>query len=456
MKLQKILLSSVLLVGCMSCSEEFLEVKRNISQVVPYRSEDFRAILDYTSVMNVASSHELGAMGSDEFYLTEDRWEIIKSNYQKQGYIWADNPFGESDVPDWNNAYYRILHANLCIDACLKEDGKRLREKDWQDVYGNAMFIRAWNYYQLAQEFVPPLTADNAWEKLGLPIRTDYDITLAAPRSTIEETYQAILKDSRIAASYLPLSALVKYRPNRPAAYALLSKTYLQMQNYPKAKDYADSCLQLQSELLDFNVIDASPTYPFAGTHDKNPEIMFLTNMDNIPVTTRSRIDMDGELLNLYEEGDLRRDIYYAPLSGKTVFKGSYRGNPQYFTGLAVDEIYLIRAESNLRTGNLQDALGDLNWLRKHRIDALTYEELISSDETEILNWIIEEKRKELVFRGTRWEDLRRWNQFPSLQKTIRRELNGIVYELKPNSNKYTWPIPFNEIEQGKLEQNPR
>jgi hypothetical protein len=66
------------------------------------------------------------------------------------------------------------------------------------------------------------------------------------------------------------------------------------------------------------------------------------------------------------------------------------------------------------------------------------------------------ERRKELCFRGLRWQDLRRLNKEPEYAKTLTRKIDGITYTLPPNDPKYVFPIPPNVIALSGMQQNPR
>ena len=67
-----------------------------------------------------------------------------------------------------------------------------------------------------------------------------------------------------------------------------------------------------------------------------------------------------------------------------------------------------------------------LNWLRKHRMQSDQYVELSAVDTEEALDWVIKERRKELVLRGIRWEDLRRFSR--PLAETVRVGNYAYVY----------------------------
>ena len=65
------------------------------------------------------------------------------------------------------------------------------------------------------------------------------------------------------------------------------------------------------------------------------------------------------------------------------------------------------------------------------------------------------ERRKELVWRGLRWTDIKRYNKEGAGISLI-RILNGTTYTLTPNSNLFVLPIPSDEIDISGIIQNPR
>jgi len=68
----------------------------------------------------------------------------------------------------------------------------------------------------------------------------------------------------------------------------------------------------------------------------------------------------------------------------------------------------------------------------------------------------LKERRKELLFRGLRWTDLRRLNLDPRFAVTLARNVSGQIYSLPPEDPRYAWPIPDDEIQASGIPQNPR
>ena len=82
---------------------------------------------------------------------------------------------------------------------------------------------------------------------------------------------------------------------------------------------------------------------------------------------------------------------------------------------------------------------------------------LLDVDVTQgLLEVILEEKRKSLVYRGINWIDLRRLNQDEDLKRLISREWMGEKIELNSGSKKFVLPIPQNELNSNPITQTDR
>src|SRR5690554_4968544 len=126
-----------------SCGDNFLDVKRDARQVVPASIADYQAVLDRHSIMNAQASVGLGLIGAGEFMVSDDVYNAISSSnpVEALAYTWSPKLFIEHESRDWNNAYQRILHANLAMDV------EKIQPADdekgaWQNVKGSALFFR--------------------------------------------------------------------------------------------------------------------------------------------------------------------------------------------------------------------------------------------------------------------------------------------------------------------------
>ena len=328
----------------------------------------------------------------------------------------------------------------------------------YSTVLGHALFIRAYTFYQLAQTFAPQYDAESSRTDLGIPLRLEADITLPVKRATVENTYQQMVADLLQAVDLLPANAGLKFRPNQLAAFALLSKIYLHKGHYEEALRYADNCITRSDGLLDYNTLDTTRRYSFAEFQygEGNPEVLYTEIIPGQTILNSSRFCIDPEVYGLYEAADVRKNAFFYPTRGTYTFKGSYAGIYNFFGGLALDEVVLVRAECRARIGDLHGALEDINYLLVNRYEKSAFVPYYADSYEEIMRKIISERRKQLLCRATRWEDLRRFNKEPMFQTTIKRELKGTIRSLEPESKRYTWPIPDEVVRMSGISQNPR
>jgi len=434
------------------CQKDFLDVKSDKKMVVPSSLKDLRALLDNTERMNRLMPY-MTEIGSDDYYVTTDRFNSLSSLTMKSAYTWAkDFVYQNNSSTDWDWRYEQVFLSNLVLEGLDKIDRTTGNGEEWDAIRGTALFYRAWGYYQLSQLFCKSYDAGTATTDLGLPLKMESDINEKIRRSTIQETYDTMLADLQESLALLPVMEVAKTRPTRTAAYAFLARLYLLMGNYQAAAENATSSLALNNTLMDFNDLDATAKYPIPQFND---EVIFHSVILGALILRENRLIVDSVLYDTYEPDDLRKVVFFYN-DGESRYKGSYDGTKEVFSGLAVDEVYLILAECYARMGQDDEAVRYLKELLEHRYRSGTELALANLNQNNLLAKIILERRKELVFRCLRWPDLRRLNKEPAFAVTIKRQLDGKIYELPPNDERYVLPIPPNVIALSGIEQNPR
>ncbi|MRG45846.1 RagB/SusD family nutrient uptake outer membrane protein [Chitinophaga sp. SYP-B3965] len=439
-----------LLITCSSC-KKFLGTKSNQILSTPGNLEDLQLLLDNPTLQNGLNSINTG---TDEYYVTYQNWSNL-TEVNKNGYNWDPQL---NNRGDWSTTYQCVFYANTVLFNLdqIPEKGDAVKRNN---IKGAALFIRAHYFYLIAQEFAPQYDPATATTDLGIVLRLDADFNEISSRSTVAQTYQQITSDLEAAAALLTEERpLFKTRPGKAACLALLARVYLQMGNYTKAKEHADACLKMANSLVDYNNLPLTAPYPM-GDFNKNIEILYLFNASfATPLNgdeTRGRTD--SVLYKLFKADDVRKKALFKDNgNGTYTFKGSYTGTKTLFNGLAVDEVYLIRAECYARMNNAVSALEDLNALLQKRWATNKYVNYQNLPADQVLQLVLEERRKELLNRGTRWSDLRRLNKEPKFAITLKRELNGQIYELAPNDLRYTVLIPLEIMRLTDLPQNPR
>lgn len=232
------------------------------------------------------------------------------------------------------------------------------------------------------------------------------------------------------------------------------------MRDYANAESYADKCLAVYNKLIDYNTVSETSTTPFSATND---ELIYNAHQAAVyglftPTTTGAVGKLSPDLLGLYSNNDLRLPIYFSKAAdGSYTRKRGYYGSGNYaFTGLATDELYLIKAECLARRSEMTAAIDELNQLLiKRYTNTSPYVPVTASSPADALTLVLTERRKELPWRGLRWFDIKRLNA-GGANITLTRVLNGTTYTLEPNSPRYALPIPDDEIALSGIQQNVR
>jgi hypothetical protein len=242
----------------------------------------------------------------------------------------------------------------------------------------------------------------------------------------------------------------------------MLARTYLFMGNYPASLQYADSSLAISSNLLDLQTYSSLSAVPLTAS---NPEILLRKNNSAIGYYSSTRLS--NELLALLDTTDLRYTLYtdlgsngntYPSFAnGRVYLRTSFITGETANIGLSVPEMVLTRAECQARTSDVSGAMTTLNTLRIKRFTTADYTPLTASTAAEALQDVLVERRKELMFGGMRWFDLKRLNKESAFAKTLTHTLSGATYTLAPNSNNYLFPIAAGIITMNpEITQNPR
>lgn len=450
-----------------SCSKDFLNEKPSTDLVIPNSLSDLDLMLEDINT-TFSFSPEIGEFSADDYYLPSlASWQAFGDTKIRNCYVWnADIYEGLTDIDDWNVPYKQIFSCNNIFKVLSNINITDENRNQWKGIKGSAHFLRAYAYFNLTQIFCLAYDSTTAKENLGLPIKTDPDINKKVKRSNLFQTYNQIISDLQEAELniFRDFNDKKPYRPTLLTVYSLFARVYLVMGNHEKAGLYANKVISLKNTLIKFSTLSKTARNPWPVLPQNiNPEMIFYDRfVRNFYLSSsNSALIVDSNLIKLYEPNDLRKTIYFRSIGNNSLsLKASYINTSYCFTGLALDEMYLISAESSARAGDFHSAMKTLNILLKSRWDVdangqSMYVDKNASDSKEALSIIISERRKELAFRGIRWTDIKRLN-IEGYQITIKRILDNKEYSLQPNDKKYALPIPKNEIDLGGIEQNER
>ena len=302
--------------------------------------------------------------------------------------------------------------------------------------------------------------------------------------------------------NFLALSAdrqgKVGYRINLPAVQLLHARVCLYMEDMEGAAKYAKKVIDNWGyELYDLTsfkkdttiVVGKNASYPSYVSLD-NPETIWVygnaadfngiigaqDKMEN-GTTYAYFVNASRDLITCYEdEEDLRKTLYLVeelrgPLGAKPEelkfaeghylpwskcvmqYNNKVKSGTEYGMSFRLSEAYLILAEAVYATDEVL-ALKMINELREKRYaEGADYEVHYSGES--LLNFIREERRRELCFEGQRWFDLRRYGMPSFEHRWVEYGDNLGSYVIEEKDAAYTLPIPTEVINRNSaLNQN--
>lgn len=501
-----------------SCSSFLEEYSQDLSKVESYTDLDevllgeaylpVGRIWSANSMLQVENKYfQTAHYMSDELtvFSWDDRGDI--NGVQDEMFGWhtwqqdvglnAEGSSRNAEDEDWNKAYHCINICNMVIDAIDEQHAANEEQKlEKSRIKGEAHFLRALYYFTLVNMYGKPYSPENLSApsipiKLS-PVVEDKEYTT----NTVGETYNQILKDLDEADTCL-INTTIKNRPYRAditAVYLLKSRTYLYMQNWKKAYEYAQKALAKNDNLLDLNTLSSgsgdvltksSPETIFSmGGHLLASSIYQQRRFSYGKWVACPVYTISDDLVSAFREGenDLRMQYYIMKdiIGGGWDFTGYM--NAWVFKKVAgwenlgykeVSDQFLFRtAEAYLNAAEAAAYMGE-EGIARTLLKALRDKRLINStmptESGESLVTLIREERQcELCLEGHRWYDLRRYlvcEKYP-YSKTITHyytsfDYNGPLYTkrymLETNDPAYTLALPKEVLDfQNNLGTNHR
>jgi hypothetical protein len=327
---------------------------------------------------------------------------------------------------------YKIINSNNTVieisnQVTTMDDATR-------QLIGENYFLRAFCHFNLLRFYAKPYSIDpNA---PGVILRTSTSENAQKARSSVKEGYDFILSDLKMAAVMMNSPRGPQYA-SKEAAWSLLSRVYLYMENNPLAIAYADSVIN--SGVYALESAEGFKTYfPNAANSSETIFCIAFTPADNKGKfgSIASMIFSDGnsgwgeefatqtlrDEMSAYPE-DVRWS-YILPLddgSGGVALKNGIEiyyitkfsfqdGDPNLSSPVMfrLAEMYLNRAEAYAKSGEDVNALNDVDEIRKNRgLENALYNGSVPQGFTS-LDVVLKERRLELAFEGHRTFDVYR------------------------------------------------
>lgn len=468
----KIIGTALMIIVLSSCKKDFLTLPPETTLTTPvfFKTQaDFQQAVNgayaplrtlyYNPANNNSSGYIMGEMHSDNtHYILNPNFRATIDQEQIADFI--NDPSSLVVTARYTTDYLIIARANQVLAPIDAADFDQTLK---DNIKGQALFLRAFAYFDLVQYFgkVPlHLTPVESREETALPL------------TSTDSIYAQIITDAQKAASLLPPKSTQEAgRATKGAANTLLANVYIVMKQYAQAEtvlkgvvnsgeytllpDYAavfnpanknnsESVFEIQykegsegyasdfiTPILPQPISAQEVTATFAKYNVTPSSIQALTiEAYNIPTP---------DIIAAYEAGDKRKDasIGYATASGTTYpFIIKYL-HPHAQFGITNDnwpvyrysEVLLLLVEALNEQSKSPEALPYLNMVRNRA----GLGNITTTSQDELRDIIMHERRVELAFENKRWTDLVRTG-------TAKAVISAYGARVKANPQAYYYP----------------
>lgn len=460
---------SLMVTGC----KKFVQVPTPITSLNSanvYNSDATAAAVLTGIYTNISSTGVTSGLGATSVYcgLSADEYTLYDPA-SEPAYV----PFYVNALTNVNTAggnfwvlYQTLYVANSAIEGLTGNNN--LTPAVDQQLLGEAKFVRAFCYFYLV----------NLYGDVPLVIGTDYKSNELLSRTPKAQVYEQIVADLKSAQTLLsdqyldgtllnPTSERV--RPTKWAAAALLARTYLYTGDWADAQNEASlvisntavySLISLNNVFLK-NSSEAIWQLQPVNSRQNTPDGLFFILPASGPSVSRP-VHLSNSLIGSFELNDQRLSswvnsvkttvggiatTYYYPYK----YKVNTPGAPvtEYEMVLRLGEQYLIRAEAEANNSDTNDAVNDLNVIRK-RAGLANYAG--ATDKSSLLTAILHERQVELFSEwGHRWLDLKRTSVVDVVMPIATPQKGGTW-----QSSKQLYPLPQADLQDDpNLVQNP-
>lgn len=478
------LLSTTILMT--SCNEEFINEKApySINSENFFNSEEdyYKALIGaYELLHSTYINVMLGEIASDNTLSGGESATDVVGIQQIDEMTHTPVNANLKDLWNWNSAGVQRCNYILEFKDKTSFNGK-------EQIIAETRFLRAYFRFELVKWFG------------GIPLKGDQRFSLddekIIPRSSISEVYASIESDLSYAVANLNTTAPQVGRASKGAAQALLGKVYLYQNKFSLAASTFENLISSSTYSLvtDYNTI-------FENNNENNVESVFEVqytdaqgasfsclqcSQGNVAVGFNGIRNYNGPFFDggysfnvptqnsydAYEAGDNRRDVAILNIAAWATANNATYGtgykhtgffnrkylarkgdlnmgdqnltNPNNYRAIRYADVLLMAAEAYNR-GGIDDnkARLYLNQVRRRAFGDTNHD--ISASGAALTDFILDERRLELMGEGHRFFDLVRTNRAV-----------GKIPGFTANKNEL-FPIPIEEIQfsNGNWNQNP-
>jgi hypothetical protein len=412
---------------------------------------------------------------------------------------WGDTGLPELNTQLWSASnvfiaamYSRIFYQVALGNQFLREttDGKLASRGSSAELkaevagYRNeARFLRALSYYHALDLFgAVPLVDEN------------FDVSALPHQGTRAEVFAFVETELKAIRAALPATSRGDNygRASQAAVDMVLAKLYLNALVYTGTERWADARLAAEAAIASTHTIDANFLRMFSADNETSPELIFTVPFDGVRTRTwggttylihalvgdnmnAADYGIDGgwfglrlrpEAVDRYAAGDTRAAYFattgrtklitnigssnqgYAAPKFRNKTSGGVTGSNQTFPDtdfpmFRLADAYLMYAEAVVRGGggSRATALGYINLLRQRAYGNTTGN---ITDAQMTLDFILDERSRELLLEGHRRQDLIRFGRFSDVG--IWNWKGGVIGGVVTAKFHDLYPIPSSEL----------
>lgn len=352
----------------------------------------------------------------------------------------------------WEYAYYVIASVNNVMDN-LEGKGE---EQDLNNLKAECLFLRALSHFDLVRTYAQPYCYTADASHMGVPVVLKTDPAGKPKRNTVAEVYAQVVADLTeaekiIAPDYSRAGTDPKAFVTLEAIQALLSRVYLYSEQWQNAADYAAKVISSKKYTL-WTADDLADAACYAADVPAGGEVIFEiygSKSNSFDPYREGLSPMCGpngygdagastDLVNLYEEGDVRSTLFQEKdgviWTAKYIGKGMATPDLTNTIVIRLSEMYLNIAEAVVNGATGHDGPAALKAIADSRG---------ASVQNATKEGVYLERQKELAWEAHYWFDLGRTKRSMSRVDFIGDES---ARTLAWGDNKWAMPIPLREF----------
>ena len=456
-KLLMMILIAAPTVFVQSCQDN-LDIAPNSSLIA---STAFRTVADLQNALNSTyANYDNTTVSFNSIFTDNTKVGIDNGGQQLTLHRLVMDPATGVAGTIWITRYAMINQATRLIEAAATIDITG-QEAVVDHILGQAYALRAFAHFELFQYYTPDYLDASG---LSVPA-VDRVITVEnLPRNTVAEVMARIDADLTQATALLDNSQTNNKFVTNDFITALRARVALFTGNYNDALGFANQLIA---------------KYPLADAAQY--QAMYL-DADNTEVIFKAArvvgdagpgfiwhfsgggpfMEMSNSLFNILDPNDVRFGVLFNIADSNPATNlhliNKYPGTANEFLAdikvFRVSEMYLIKAEVELRNSQLDMAKATLKQLRDARFDADTALPSFG-DVNAGMDFLLQERRIELAYEGHRYLDLKRFGR--NLERDMLDCANlDNACEMLSTDPRFTLPVPLVELNANNLiTQNP-